>query len=100
MLDAWAVDVGSWIAANASMVLTTRDPSARDAKGANLVMAFPRCETESMRGSGRHTRMAENAIHIPIDQAPDPAAGKPRFPSVSLRWCLSWTEFCFSKYAF
>ncbi|WP_458788968.1 hypothetical protein [Dyella jiangningensis] len=39
---ALAVDVGSEIAANASMALTTRDPRARGAKGANLVMANPR----------------------------------------------------------
>ncbi|WP_201314701.1 hypothetical protein [Dyella sp. EPa41] len=97
---ALAVDVGSEIAANASMALTTRDPSARGAKGANLVMANPRCETESMRGRWVHTRMAENAIHIPIAQAPDPAVGKPRFPSVSLRSRHSWAEFRFSKYAF
>ena len=39
---ALAVDVGSEIAANASMALTTRDPSARGVKSANLVMANPR----------------------------------------------------------
>jgi hypothetical protein len=72
------------------MVLTTRDPSARDAKGANVVMACPRYETESMRGGGVHARMAENAIHIPIAQAPGPAVGKPRFPSMSLRSHLEW----------